>query len=429
MDRRAIVGLLAAFMLTRLVMVYYAEHPDSYPLSHATFAEDVDTVYHGAAQRIVHDGEDPYTDFDLAYPPGLVPFILLPERVWPDSGHYRTGFVMLMMLVDAAGFAGILLLASRWGSMAGPWLWVGLIALLGPVVYVRLDLVAAVATVWAIERASVARWFAAGGWLGYGAAAKLYPALLLPLAWMASPRRVRLLTGFLAVAVATVVVVLGLVGGTPAEAFNDSALGHLRRGIHFESTWGSILMVVGRFGLSLPEDYSFSTYHFVGGAASVLKPLALVLTLSAVVLGALVTRRPDEDNGSGLASAGFATLALVLGVGTVFSPQYVIWLVALAAVVMCERRPQVGRAAWLLLPIAVLTQYIYPGQYFRVIGRQIIGLIALVGRNLLVIAAGVTAFVAIIRRQGPSGRVPRVLRRIRRGAAAQESGYPSTTSV
>jgi hypothetical protein len=232
----------------------------------------------------------------------------------------------------------------------------------------------------------------------------------------------RLLIGFFAVAAVTVVILLGLVGGTPEAAFGDSVLGHLRRGVHFESTWGSLLLGAGRFGLSLPEDYSFGTHHFVGDVASVLKPLALVLALGAVALGALVARHPEEDGGRGLAAAGFATLALMLGVGTVFSPQYVIWLVALAAVVMCERYPRVGWAAWLLIPIAALTQYIYPNQYFRVMGRQTIGLVALVGRNFLVLAAGVAAFVAVIRGQGASGPVPRLLDTIRRRATEQESG-------
>jgi len=425
MNRWVLSLLIVAFALTRLAMIHYADNPDSYPFAGAPFTADVDNVFHDAAHRITELGEEPYSEFDFPYPPGVIPFVVAPEHSWPDLGGYRSGFIRLMALVDALGLVGVVVLARRWGSMVGPWLWVILFALLGPLVYVRLDLIPAVATVWALERASAGRWPGAGGWLGFGAIAKVYPAFLLPLAWSASPPRARrrLLVAFVATIAATVFAVLAFVGGSPVEVFRDSLSTHAGRGLHIESTWGSLLLIADRFGLSSPIESTLSTLHFSGGIARVLAPLALVLSVGAVVLGTLAT--PPDDDGFGLGSASFATLGLLLGVGTVFSPQFVIWLTALGSITMCVRRPGIRFAVWLLVPIVVMTQFLYPYQYHRILARDGWGLGVLAGRNLLVLLAGILALAAILRQQGPTNRVARLLTQART-AVTTRSGSPAT---
>jgi len=417
MNRWVLPLLIVAFVLTRLVMIHYADNPDSYPLAGAPFTADVDNVFHDAAQRIAEFGQEPYTEFDFPYPPGVIPFVVAPEHSWPDTGGYRSGFIRLMALVDALGLIGVIVLARRWGSMVGPWLWVILFALMGPLIYFRLDLIPAVATVWALERASAGRWSGAGGWLGFGAIAKVYPGFLLPLAWLASPpkARPRLLMAFVATIAATVLIVLVFVGGNPVEMFRDSLWTHAGRGLHIESTWGSFLLIADRFGFSTTIDSTLFTLHFSGGITSILRPLALILSVGAVALGTVAT--PTDDDGSGLALASFGTLALLLGVGTVFSPQFVIWLIALGSITVCARRPGIGVAVWLLVPIVVMTQFVYPYQYHRILAGDGWGLAVLAGRNLLVLLAGILALAAILRQQGPANRVARLLTRVRgRGA-------------
>lgn len=409
MSRRAAIPLLIlAFLATRLSMLYYVDHPDDYPLANAPFTADVDNVFHAAAQRITA-GEEPYTEFDLEYPPGVVPFLVLPENTWPDLGDYRHGFAILMMLVDAVGLLGILILARRWGSFVGPWMWVFLIAMLGPLTYVRFDLVPAVATVWALERASVGRWPASGGWLGYGAMTKVYPGFLLPLAIMASPRRLapRVFLAFVAAAAATALLIVALVGGSPTEIYQDALSSRLGAGVHLETTWGSLLLIAERFGLSTPTEFYLSTFYFRGGVAALLEPMALILTVSSVAIGALVTRNSKDDRGVTFAVAMFATVALLLGFSTTFSPQFVIWLAALAAAVMCIRDSLLEWIPWLLIPVVAMTQFLYPYQYHRILDRDWLGLGILAGRNLLILITGLLAFAAIIRAQGPEGHVAR----------------------
>lgn len=104
-----------------------------------------------------------------------------------------------MILVDAAGLAGLVMLARRWNSPLGPWLWVLALPLLGPVAWTRLDIVPAVATIWVIVASTTSRWGVAGGLLTFGALTKVYPAFLLPAAWRVTSRPRALMLGGLAV--------------------------------------------------------------------------------------------------------------------------------------------------------------------------------------------------------------------------------------
>ena len=92
---------------------------------------------------------------------------------------------------------------------------------------------------------------------------------------------------------------------------------------------------------------------------------------------------------------------------------------------MCVRRPGLRFAVWLLVPIVVMTQFVYPYQYHRILARDGWGLAVLAGRNLLVLLAGILALAAILRQQGPSNPVARVMTRVRE-AAARWSGSQAT---
>lgn len=394
----ALIGLV--FLATRLGMLYYVENPDSYPLANAPFTADVDVPFHNAAVEIT-GGSEPYTDFDLEYPPGIVPFLVMPEHSWPQLGDYRSSFAKLMMLVDIAGLIAIVVLASRWGSLLGPWMWVGLIALMGPLVYVRFDLVPAVATAWAVVGASSARWGASGGWLGYGAMTKIYPGFLLPLTLVASTRqlRLRVLMMFAGIAAATAAVVIVLVGGSPGEIYGDAFASRTGSGVHLETTWGSFLLIADRLGYTSHVESYLSTFYFQGGAARVLEPVALILTVVAVIAGAYLVRNREEDGGRTFAMASFATLALVLGLSTTFSPQFVIWLIPVAAAALCIHESPLGWIPWLLVPVATMTQFLYPYQYHRILDRDWLGLGVLAGRNLLILVTGILVLVKLGRSQ------------------------------
>jgi len=91
----------------------------------------------------------------------------------------------------------------------------------------------------------------------------------------------------------------------------------------------------------------------------------------------------------------FATLALVLGVGTVFSPQFMILLSALGSVAASVAWRQV-RVALVLLGVAnVLSQVVYPFHYDGLLANHALPVATVALRNALVLLIGLTLFVRL----------------------------------
>src|SRR5688572_23170696 len=166
--------LVVVFLASRLIGAILAGSPEVYTPSLLPVTMDPQ-LYREWATQIIDLGMTPYAEIRMEYPPGALPFILLPNLV-AHSQPYLLGFVAEMMLVDALGLFGLMILARRWGSPLGPWLWVLALPLLGPLSWVRLDIVPAVATIWAIVAADAGRWATVGGVLAFGTLAKIYPA-------------------------------------------------------------------------------------------------------------------------------------------------------------------------------------------------------------------------------------------------------------
>lgn len=378
---RVAMMLVALFVVSRVVFVWLAIDQSAYP---GNVQGDVDEVYAEYADQLA-DGEDPYVDVPIEYPPGSLPFLTIPETF--DWLQYRTGFVLLMFLVDVFGFVGVWRLSRRWGSNSGVVAWIAGVVLLGPLVYVRLDIVAAVATIWMVERIAHGGWTGAGSWLGFGALAKLYPVLLLPQVLVGGRHRGRVAAAFFTV------LLLGLIAvRAPLEPLWASIIGyHGERGVHIESTWGLVLEAVTSLSPSIdaPIQHSHHTYHYTGALAGFVKLLGMMLSLAGVVVGTWLSAVPGpEERERRLAAAMFGTLALAVSLGTVFSPQYVMWIVALAAVALCDRDSVIRGAAWLILPVALLTQFVYPLWYAWILDPHPAGMTVITLRNGLLLASG-----------------------------------------
>lgn len=393
--RSLVLGvLLGLFLVTRLTGAWLADRPDRYRSGDVTVHGDVD-IYKRWATEVGREDRAAYGDVRIEYPPGSLPFILAPS-VGADGHAYRPRFIALMVLVDAFGLLGLVVMARRTGSWWGPWAWTVLVPLLGPVAWLRLDLLPAVATIWALERSQVGGWSGVGAWLGFGAVAKVYPGLLLPLA-VASRWRWRTVLAAAGVAVVGLLPFAGSLDG-----LWDSVVGyHSERGVQVESTWGAALLAAGHLDRPVEVVFDHGAFHVRGSGASALKALSLGLSVGAVAAGVAITRKHvDADSTAGLSAAMAGTLALLLAVGTVFSPQFMLWLSAIVAVAAGVA----GRAVWLpLLLVAVantLSQALYPFHYAGLLANRLGPLTLLVARNALVAVVG-----ALVLAQLRRGRV------------------------
>jgi hypothetical protein len=381
-----VVGL---WLATRAVLLAVSLNPRLY--SAALFG---DVRFYGAKVERMFQGELPYRDVATEYPPGSVPFTILPGLVVGTGGGYRFVFACEMLLVDAVGLWAATRLARVVDQARRriPLAYVLAMVAVGPLLVLRFDLVPAVCVLVAAAMAAEGRFGWAAAALGYGTAAKIFPGVLAPLlvlgmvpalGWRRS--LLRTVPPFLAGFGLTVVPALAL----SLRGAADSVLYHVQRGVQIESLWANLIGIAHLFGLPARTVYGFGAYDLSSGVSGVAKLLSGVATLAALAGAAwLVWRRARATGGLGPAdwAAAFAlgTFAFVLPT-RVLSPQYLVWLcapMAALAGVLAGRR-----ALWALVAAALVSQVIFPFRYTQL--RRLypfdIGLLTL--RNLLLVAA------------------------------------------
>ena len=386
-----VAGLWLAFAVIRLLPLALTFDPSLYgDISDPT--GDVNR-YEEWANQIVEAGLAPYSEVDIEYPPGALPFVVVPALLG-SVGFSRPIFVALMLALDVVAFAVLLMLARRTRSYRGAVTWLLLPPLLGVLLYARLDLIPAVALLLALERAHARGWLTSGLWLGLGAAAKLVPGLFLPLAFVAAHgRRVRLVAG---------AVVGGLVAwlpfaADPVELIGDVIGYHNARGIHLESIWGSVLNLQRISGGPQELEFEHGAFHITGpGDQAMLfwtTALSIAIVLLSLAIAVIRWRQRPQRARLELPLAVTSTLALLLGTGRVFSPQFVIWLLAAAAVLFTVLPRVALWAGPLLVVIVVLTAVGYPLAFdlLRDGGRW--PALVVLWRNIAVIAFGLMLLV------------------------------------
>lgn len=289
------------------------------------------------------------------YPPGAT-FPMLVARLGPWS--YGATFVGLMLLFDLAALLLLCTLARRHDNWTGVWVWLFGLPFVGVFSVLRFDLVPttiAIAALVVIHRRP--GWF--GALAGLGAAVKVWPVVLLLGEW--DGRRLgRAALAALAAAL--------LVGIAAAVAFGDplGALGAQGgRGLQEEAVasapWqlGQIVTGVG-FHRSLEYGAWQIDTQAARAVATVLELLSLAVLAAAAAWWLLRTRairRGAAELGSADLSRDFVFTVVLLLVVTsrVLSPQYMVWLLGLAAVVLSAGGTRLTRPAWIVVGAAVLT--------------------------------------------------------------------------
>jgi len=283
------------------------------------------------------------------YPPGAGLLMLVP-RVFP--GDYGEAWVGLMLAVDLVGFLLLAWLARRSGKDAGVWVWLLGIPTLGVIALLRFDLVPTVIAIGAlvvIHRRP--GWF--GALAGLGAAIKVWPALLLLGEWDGR----RLTRALLAAAAVVALVFLG-----SAIAFGDP-LGFLSngsgRGLQEESV-GSVPWQLVRIvsGDPYPREVRFGSWEIVGAGTGAVAALLKALTFAALAGAAawwwyrrkaILAGREDLAEDAVSRDFIFTAVMLVVVTSPVLSPQYMVWLLGLAAVVLSAGPTHLRRPAWIVV--------------------------------------------------------------------------------
>nr|WP_245979420.1 glycosyltransferase 87 family protein [Streptomyces diacarni] len=356
---------------------------------------DVSVIYHGWFEQL-SAGAFPSQDVTWQYPPAAALVILSPGLL-AGLLDYASAFFVLACAADAAVLALLLYAvrrrnprdaradAARPRHRAGVWAWVAGVPLLGPTAYARYDLMVTALAVAALL-AATRHPRMCGMLAGLGAMVKVWPILLL----LGTRRGRTTRTVWLTALATAVVLAAGFAATMPGSL--DFLAGQRGRGTEVESV-GSLALHAARYFFDWDGRVllRYGSMEFVGSGVRLVTDAAMVVTGACfgwLLLWRLRARTWAPDTP---AQASLAAVLVFVVTSRVLSPQYLIWLVGLAAVCLTLRTGRQALPAWLVLAATGLTQLEFPVWFTDVVTGEGPGLLVLAVRNALLVAAAVLA--------------------------------------
>ena len=337
----------------------------------------------------------------------------------PSEEVFLFVFVLLMLALDGLATFWLWTGLSRWA--AGYWL--AFTFLVGSLIWFRIDLIPAVAVlaglIWVTRRPLMA-----GSAIAIGAAAKLWPAMLIIPMLGSSPRARRRGLGFVIVGG---VLGIGSLAGFGWQRSTSPLTWQSDRGLQIESLAATWPMIRHAFAPE-PDFYTllseYNAWEIYGPGVARWQQLADHAMIGALTLALLLGwliglggaglpgHRCAQANSAGAArrrthAIVLATIALICAVivaNKTFSPQYVIWLTGPLALLVAlplqvEHRRQARLLALLGLVTAALTHLVFPLNYAGLIAMRAEAgaTLLLVGRNLIVVAMTILSILWALR--------------------------------
>jgi len=349
---------------------------------HPLDLEDVN-VYHRWSDVLANEHAIPNED-SWQYPPGAA-FLMLIPRIGPAG--YGASFVALMLVIDLVGLGLLALLGRRSGKFTGAWVWLIGFPILGVYPVLRFDLVPTVigiAALVVIHR----RPALFGALAGLGASIKVWPIVLLFGEWDRRRLLVSVLTSILVISLITLVAAISF--GSLSTFLDEQRSRGLQEEAVATAPWELKELVTAE---PTPRRLRFGAWeiptHSADVVAEVLKWLS-VAVLAAAALWWWFRARAIHDGRTDLGDASVSrdfvfTIVLLLVVASrVLSPQFMLWLVGLAAVVLTAGTTRLARPAWIVLGAAILTPTTLGSAEHTLI------------RNIALLVATVDASVAMI---------------------------------
>jgi hypothetical protein len=335
----------------------------------------------------------PYRDFNIEYPPGALITFLVPTYLRKLAGYHGTYFFWFRVELLVIGIAALIAMALTLeflGATRRRAYWALCIAgiapaLLGPIAFSRYDYWPALLAVAAVAALAARRPTLACAFAGLGAATKVYPAILIPLALIELWRSqgARAVARGVAVTIAVVAALSGALVAVAPHGVSWALHRQLVRPLQVESLPAALFAAAHAIGgLHLHVVKRAGSDNLIGSGPDTAATLAGVATIVAIATVYVLYARSSRTREQ-LVVSSVAAVTAYIAFSKVFSPQYLVWLIPLVPLVGGRRGV---RATVLLVAILGMTQIWEPYRYFAYYHAFAPWLVALVlVRDLLVV--------------------------------------------
>ncbi|MEV7391493.1 glycosyltransferase 87 family protein [Streptomyces sp. NPDC091215] len=380
-------------------MLWLLAHNNERVLGHGAVAREVWRLYFHWYGVLSH-GAFPAHDRLWQYPPGAGAVLFAPGLV-PGLSYFQA-FVALTLAADALITAALARAGRRRGrTLLGAAFWTGGLPLLLHLPLVRYDVEVtafAVLSLLALSRSTRA----CGALAALGALVKVWPVLVLLGVPRGRPTRSAWLSAALTGAVTLTAFLLSF----------RNPLAFLRqqggRGVQIESLGGTALSLARHAGWRGTVRYRYGAMEFVGPHVHAVATASLALTAAAFALLLLWRVRAGHWTAATPYDAALSAVLLFTVTSRVISPQYMIWLLGLAAVCLTSRHTTQRPVAALIVAATAISSVAYPAYYSEVIGCTWTGCLLMLARNGLLATAAVLSLTRLWRATRRPGAVVRI---------------------
>jgi hypothetical protein len=374
---------------------------------------DVWRIYRGWYE-VLSSGSFPINDVTWQYPPVAAAAMLVPALL-PFLGYAGAFYILactadfiVLILLLRAGCAEKLVSGAegRRCRLAGAWLWVVGMAVLGPVVLARYDVMVtafAVGTLLAAARHPRV----AGILAAIGALFKVWPVLVL----------VGVARGRATQRAWTTAAVAGVAICALFLAFTHGAFDFLtqqkERGIEIESVAALPFHLARYAGLWHGTDqFNYGSFEFLGPYVHPVAQLAMAITVLPFAWLVWWRIKARFFSTATLYDSAFTAVLIFITTSRVISPQYMIWLLGLGGLCLTTRSTVQRFPVLLVLIACAFTVLEFPIGFGHVFNSDLLGIVLILARNGLLVAASVSACRRLWRSTVPTGSAaPRALTR------------------
>jgi hypothetical protein len=379
----AIATVVAVVAFVVSAAVAYRFWPSDYSASNDM------SLYSLYGQRVA-DGQIPYRDFRLEYPPAALPLFALPlagHKTLSAHTYYRNfaALATMLMAVTIAFTALSLwrLRRPRRNVLVALSLLAASAIALGSLVYTRYDVWPAALVAAALALLLNRRTAVAALALGVAIAAKLYPLVVLPLVvcfvWRRSGRRQALRALLLATA-AAVAIVAPFVAIAPG-AVEAAVRVQLEHSLQIESLGSAALVTLAKLGITFGDvalhsqtSTGLATTTSLAGSGTGTALAVLSVARVVVLLWIWVSFARGPATADRFLCSTAAALTASVALSPVLSPQFLIWLLPVVPLLQGGR----GIVATAILAVGVaLTHAWYPYRFFAFVDHLHTGDLAL----------------------------------------------------
>lgn len=361
-----------------------------------------DTIRYFNYSLGIMQGQLPYRDFTVEYPPLALVFFTLPCLVASNLDMYQYVFAAQILFFDLLGLFLISALSRRLGFHLAGTLAIYTLALLaiGPILINRYDLIPAIMVLVSLYAFSQNKHKLSWAILAVGMMTKIYPAIMAPiflLYYLRHRQYRRIIIGMSTFAITTAIIITPWLVLSP-DGFWHSFSYQAQRGLQLESTYSSFLLLGHTLGItSVCVEEVFRVQTVVSPLADMLATISpIIVMLSAAVVYWLFynsqrvktkiespTSSITRPNIADITNYSFLVILTFMLTNKVFSPQFIIWLYPLVPLIAGQWR----HASWpVFLLVGVLTYYIFPQHYDELIQGNFKMIAVLLSRNVLLIA-------------------------------------------